>query len=167
MQLYDLSQSSFQTPKQPLSFRDSKNETWSVTLFQPRLRPQQQTNIPTWISMIYAWIMLIHMQICLLSDFITSGNIELLFCSHNAIYLRRGQPVCLGQQGAFKSSALWCVRAGKGLSALFWRCMDRGIALCNFNLTARLRWVYSLMQYTDLTKESFTFKIPCGFPVCE
>jgi len=40
---------------------------------------------------VYAWIMFIHMQICVVSDFITSGNRELLFCSHNAIDLRRGQ----------------------------------------------------------------------------
>jgi hypothetical protein len=55
--------------------------------------PQQQTNIPTWISMTYfdacAWIMFIHVQICLLSDFITSGNTELLFRSHNAIFTNR------------------------------------------------------------------------------
>jgi len=40
---------------------------------------------------VYAWIMFIHMQICVVSDFITSGNRELLFHSHNAIDLRRGQ----------------------------------------------------------------------------
>jgi len=40
---------------------------------------------------VYAWIMFIHVQICLLSDFITSGNPQLLFRSHNAIDLRRGQ----------------------------------------------------------------------------
>ena len=40
---------------------------------------------------VYAWIMFIRVQICLLSDFITSGNRELLFRSHNAIDLRRGQ----------------------------------------------------------------------------
>ena len=109
--------------------------------------------------MTYACIMLIHVQICLLSDFITSGNIELLFRSHNARYrvsqeewikLRESVPyvkqyrynpkhlypklngygdlrfiyeednqcvsVRLGRQGAFKSSALWCIRAGKGLN---------------------------------------------------
>jgi len=43
--------------------------------------------------MTYAWIMVIHLQICVLSDFITLGNRELLFRSHNAIYLGRGQPV--------------------------------------------------------------------------
>jgi len=43
---------------------------------------------------VYAWIMFIHMQICVLSDFITSGNRELLFRSHNAIDLRRGQQEC-------------------------------------------------------------------------
>jgi len=31
--------------------------------------------------------------ICLLSDFITLGNSELLFRSHNAIHLRRGQQI--------------------------------------------------------------------------
>ena len=122
--------------------------------------------------MTYACIMLIHVQICLLSDFITSGNIELLFRSHNAIYrvsqeewikLResvtdngmdktsgecyRYNPkhlypklngygdlrfiyeednqfvsVRLGRQGAFKSSALWCVRAGKGLKLVGHQC---------------------------------------------
>jgi hypothetical protein len=55
--------------------------------------PQQQTNIPTWISMTYfdayAWIMFIHVHICLLSDFIMSGNIELLFLLHNAIFTNR------------------------------------------------------------------------------
>jgi hypothetical protein len=55
--------------------------------------PQQQTNIPTLISITYfdayAWIMFIHVQICLLSDFITSGNIELLFRSHNAVFMKR------------------------------------------------------------------------------
>jgi len=40
---------------------------------------------------VYAWIMFIHMQICLLSGFIMSGNRELLFRSHNAIFLRSGQ----------------------------------------------------------------------------
>jgi len=40
---------------------------------------------------VYAWIMFMHLQTCLLSDFITSGNTELLFHSHNAINLRRGQ----------------------------------------------------------------------------
>jgi len=29
--------------------------------------------------MTYAWIMVIHVQICVLSDFITLGNRELLF----------------------------------------------------------------------------------------
>jgi len=38
-----------------------------------------------------AWIMLTHVQTCLLSDVITSGNRELLFRSHNAIGLQRGQ----------------------------------------------------------------------------
>jgi hypothetical protein len=63
--------------------------------------PQQQTNIPTWLSMTYfdayAWIMFIHVQICLLSDFITSGNIELLFS-----YLRKGQPVRFSALGPEK-----------------------------------------------------------------
>jgi len=40
---------------------------------------------------VYAWIMFIHVQICVVSDFITSGNRELLFRSHNAIDLQRGQ----------------------------------------------------------------------------
>ena len=40
---------------------------------------------------VYAWITFIRMQTCLLSDCITSGNRELLFRSHNAIDLRRGQ----------------------------------------------------------------------------
>ena len=40
---------------------------------------------------ICAWIMFIQVQTCLLSDVITSGNRELLFCSHNAIDLRRQQ----------------------------------------------------------------------------
>jgi len=35
--------------------------------------------------------MFIKVQICLLSDVITSDNRELLFRSHNAIDLRRGQ----------------------------------------------------------------------------
>jgi hypothetical protein len=55
--------------------------------------PQQQTNIPTRISMTYfdaySWIMFIHLLICFLCDFITSGNIELLFRSHNAIFSKR------------------------------------------------------------------------------
>jgi len=38
-----------------------------------------------------AWIMFIHVQTCLLSTVIMSGNRELLFRSHNAIYLCRGQ----------------------------------------------------------------------------
>ena len=66
-----------------------------MSLFQPRLSPQEGTDIPTWISWtyfdVYACIMFIHVQICLLSDFITSGNRELLFRSHYAIDLRRGQ----------------------------------------------------------------------------
>jgi len=40
---------------------------------------------------VYAWIMFIHVQTCVLSDFITSGKRELVFHSHNAIDLRRGQ----------------------------------------------------------------------------
>jgi len=43
--------------------------------------------------MTYAFIMVIHMQICVLSDFITLGNRELLFRLHNAVDLRREQPV--------------------------------------------------------------------------
>jgi hypothetical protein len=43
--------------------------------------------------MTYAGIMVINLQICVLSDFITLGNRELLFRSHNEIYLGRGQPV--------------------------------------------------------------------------
>jgi len=38
-----------------------------------------------------AWIMFIHVQTCYLNDVITWGNRELLFRSHNAIHLRRGQ----------------------------------------------------------------------------
>jgi len=38
-----------------------------------------------------AWILFIHVQTCFLSDVITEGSRELLFRSHNAIYLRRGQ----------------------------------------------------------------------------
>jgi len=38
-----------------------------------------------------AWIMFTHVQTCLLSDVITSGNRELLFRSHYAIDLRRVQ----------------------------------------------------------------------------
>jgi hypothetical protein len=37
----------------------------------------------------YAWIMFIHVQICLLSDLITLGNIELLFHSHNTVFTKR------------------------------------------------------------------------------
>jgi len=43
--------------------------------------------------MTYAWIVVIHVQIWGLSDFITLGKRELPFRSHNAIYLRREQPV--------------------------------------------------------------------------
>jgi len=43
--------------------------------------------------MTYACIVVIHMQICVLSDLITLGNRELLFLSHNAVELWRGQPV--------------------------------------------------------------------------
>jgi len=39
--------------------------------------------------MTYACIMVIHMQICVLSDFITLGIRELLFRSHNAVDLWR------------------------------------------------------------------------------
>jgi len=46
-----------------------------LPLFQPRLSPQEGTNIPTSISMTYfdvcAWIMFIHVQTCFLSDVIT------------------------------------------------------------------------------------------------
>jgi len=66
-----------------------------MPLFQPRLSPQEETNIPTSYSMTYfdvcVWIIFINVQTCLLSDVITSGNRELLFRSHNAIDLRRGQ----------------------------------------------------------------------------
>jgi hypothetical protein len=45
-----------------------------LLFFQPRLSPQEWTNIPTWVSMTYfnvcAWIMFIHMQTCYLSDVI-------------------------------------------------------------------------------------------------
>jgi len=41
------------------------------------MSPQEDTNIRTRISMtyfnVYAWAMFIHVQICLLSDFITLG----------------------------------------------------------------------------------------------
>jgi len=40
---------------------------------------------------VFAWAMFIHVQICLLSDFITLGKRELLLRSHNAIHLQRGQ----------------------------------------------------------------------------
>jgi len=40
--------------------------------------------------------MFIHVQTYLLSDVITSGNSELLFRSHNAIDLRRGQQERIG-----------------------------------------------------------------------
>jgi len=43
--------------------------------------------------MTYAWVVVIHVQIGGLSDFITLGNGELPFLSQNAIYLRRKQPV--------------------------------------------------------------------------
>ena len=63
-----------------------------MPLFQPRLNPREDTSIATFISMtyfdVYAWIMFIHMQTCLLRDLILSGNSELLFRSHNAIDLR-------------------------------------------------------------------------------
>ena len=62
--------------------------------------PEEETNIRTGISMtyfdIYAWIMFIHVQICVVSDLIKSGNKELLFLLHNAIYLRTGQHKCFG-----------------------------------------------------------------------
>jgi len=40
---------------------------------------------------VYAWIMFVQVEICLLSDLIASGNRELLFRSHNALDLRKGQ----------------------------------------------------------------------------
>jgi len=40
---------------------------------------------------VYAWAMFIHVQMCLLSDFIALGNREVLFRSHKAIHWRRGQ----------------------------------------------------------------------------
>jgi len=96
-----------------------------ILVFQPQLSRQERTNIPTWISRTYlntyAWIMLIHLQTCLLSDFITSGNTELLFRSHNAIDLLRGQECFrarLGRHGTFKSRALRSVGDGKGLMKL-------------------------------------------------
>jgi hypothetical protein len=75
--------------------------------------PQQQTNIPTWISITYfdayAWIVFMHVQICLLSDFITSGNIELLFV-RTAQYIYKEDSQCvlvrLGWQAEFKFSTL-------------------------------------------------------------
>ena len=58
-------------------------------------------------------------QTCLLSDVITSGKRELLFRSHNAIYLRRGQQERFGAfrpSVTFKSQPLWSVREGKGVT---------------------------------------------------
>jgi hypothetical protein len=52
---------------------------------------------------VYAWAMFVHVQICLLSDFITLGNRELLFRLQNAIRLQRGQQGRLGRHMAFKS----------------------------------------------------------------
>jgi len=49
-----------------------------------------------------AWIMFIHVQTCLLSDVIMSGNRELLFHSHNAIDLRREQQERFGALGTAK-----------------------------------------------------------------
>jgi len=43
-----------------------------------------------------AWFMFINLQTSYLGDVITSGNRELLFYSHNTIYLRRGQQECFG-----------------------------------------------------------------------
>ena len=66
-----------------------------MPLFQPRLSPQEETNIPTCICMpyldVYACIMLTLMQACLLSDVITSVNRDVLFRSHNAIKSGKGQ----------------------------------------------------------------------------
>jgi hypothetical protein len=73
----------------PLLFKSPLPGQEGCIFFSPR----QQTNIPTWISMTYfdayASIMFIHVQICLLSDFITSDNIQLLFRSHNAVFTKR------------------------------------------------------------------------------
>jgi len=68
--------------------------------------------------MTYAWIMVIHVQIWLLSNFITLGNRELLFRSTTPyIYEENNQYVSvrLDRQAAFKSSTVWYVRTGKGL----------------------------------------------------
>jgi len=46
--------------------------------------------------------MFTNVQTCLLSDVITSGNRELLFRSHNAIDLRRGQQERFGALGTAK-----------------------------------------------------------------
>jgi hypothetical protein len=43
--------------------------------------------------MLIAWIMFIHVQIFLLSDFITSGNIELLFRFAQRSIYEEEQPV--------------------------------------------------------------------------
>jgi hypothetical protein len=40
---------------------------------------------------VYAWITFIHVHTCLLSDFIATGNRELLFGSYNTTDLRRGR----------------------------------------------------------------------------
>jgi hypothetical protein len=68
---------------------------------------------------VHAWIMFIHVQICLLSDFITSGNRELLFRSHNAIDYEEDNKSALehlDRHRTFKSQALWSVRNGKELT---------------------------------------------------
>jgi hypothetical protein len=89
---------------------------------------------------VYAWIMFIHVQTCLPSDSITSGNRELLFHSHNAIDLQRGQQERLGQHGTFKSQALWSVRDGKGLIPIFYKMMmlQEYTTACQ----SKLRWSF-------------------------
>jgi len=62
--------------------------------------------------------MFIHVQTCLLSDFITSGNRELLFRSHNEED-NKSALERLGSHGTFKSRALRSVRDGKGINLEF------------------------------------------------
>jgi hypothetical protein len=67
---------------------------------------------------VYAWITFIIVHTCLLSDFITPGNRELLFRSHKAIDLQREQQQRFGvfrPAGDIKSPVLQSVRDGKGL----------------------------------------------------
>jgi hypothetical protein len=56
----------------------------------------------------YAWIMFIHVQICVLSDFIMSGKIVTFSFAQRSIYEEDSQCILvhLGRQAAIKSSAL-------------------------------------------------------------